>query len=450
MTRLDDVTPGAQNEVDDRTDNRFLEPDVELMSRREIEKNQEHAVVELVHYAWEHSPFYREFWGSAGVSPDDIASVQDFSTRIPLLTKDDIRAYRDRTGDPFGGLLCVDRSELTSIVTSSGTTGEPELMAERWDRIPPIPTACLRDQWEWGLRPGDRVIIPTGTFKNYWDTLYSAMGLVPIYMDAWMGNGERLLQAIKRHRVAFVQLVMPQILEIESLEAHYDIRDMLSSLKYISFAGQPMGAVLHRKVTEEWGVNIATYTSAGDCGLAWEGTDRDGYTLWEDTIYPEIVDPDTRREVGDREIGELVATDIDNRVAPYIRFRSGDLVRRTKQTSALGRNHSRMWVVGRMGDETMIDGKAVMVGDVWRIVETLPETSDGMFQIIRYAPSMDRLRLRAGYAPERTGDLGELAHRLVALLESELGVGVDVDLMTTDEILTFSSSVAKFPRVVKK
>ncbi|WP_213935058.1 phenylacetate--CoA ligase family protein [Rhodococcus sp. B50] len=448
MSSATDQRTGAAGA--DAVDEHFLEPDVELLSRAEIEAEQERRVLDLVEYAWANSGFYRDFWGATGVTPADITSIADFCEKIPLMTKDDIRAYRDRTGDSFGGLLCVPSGELTSVVTSSGTSGEPELMAEVWDEIPPIPAVCLRDMWQWGLRPGDRVIAAAGTFKNYWDTLYSAMGVVPVYVDSWIGNGERLLQTIHKYKVSYVQLVMPLVRELESLESTYDMREMLSSLKFAAFAGQPMGDALRRKVTEDWGVRIAMYTSAGDCGLAWEGTDLDGMYLWEDTILPEVIDPVSLRAVDDNEIGELVCTDFDNRVAPYIRFRSGDLVRRTRATSALGRNHSRMWVIGRMGDQLVVAGKPVVVAEIWRMLEVFPETSDALFQIVKHSTTMDRLRIRVGYAPEVTGDPIELETRIVERLESSLGVGVDLYLMTTDEIFTYCSSVAKFPRVAKK
>ena len=98
----------------------------------------------------------------------------------------------------------------------------------------------------------------------------------------------------------------------------------------------------------------------------------------------------------------------------------------------------------------MIDGKAILVNDVWRIVEQQPELSDGMFQIIRSSGPMTRLRLRIGYAPERTTDVADVERRVVAALESGIGVSVDAAMMTTEDILEFSSSVAKFPRMVKE
>ena len=62
-------------------------------------------------------------------------------------------------------------------------------------------------------------------------------------------------------------------------------------------------------------------------------------------------------------------------------------------------------------------GRAIVVSEVWAAVEELPELSDGMFQIIRHSPTMETLRLRVGYAPERTTDLAELELRLGSHLD---------------------------------
>ena len=429
---------------------RFLEPEIETAPREQIEAAQEERIVDLVAYAWEHSAFYRGLWGEAGVRPSDIKSLEDFRARIPTFCKADTQAFRERTGDPFAGLLCMELPEVTSFTATSGTTAEPELIPEVWDVAPPLPMITARDLWEIGLRPGDRVLVAAGAFRNFWDELYTLMGIVPIFMDAWIGQGEAVLQAIERLRPAYLQMHLPAILEFERLEASYDLRRILSCLKAVSFAGQPMGAALARKVRDDWGVEIFRFTSAGDTGTAWEHREHDGYTLWEDTVYAEGLDPTSDTPVPDGQVAELVATDLDNPAAPLIRFRSGDLVRLTREPAMSGRTHARMWVVGRKGDETMIAGRPVVLGEVWAAVEELPELSDGMFQVIRHSSDMDSLRLRVGYAPGRTADLVELESRLRAHLRDRLGVPCDPLLVTVDDLLARTSSVAKFPRVVSK
>jgi phenylacetate-CoA ligase len=442
---LETPTPA---EVD--LDRRFLEPEIETATREEITALQEKRILDLVPYAWERSGFYRELWSAAGVKPEDIRSLDDFTAKIPTFCKDDVKAYRARTGDPFGGLLCVDPSELTSITSTSGTTGMPELIPEIWSVSPPLPTHYARNFWEIGLRPGDKVLMPSGTFRNYFDRFLHMMGMVPIYIDSWIGHGEEALKAIEKYQVSFVQLMLPTVLEFEKLEETYDLKAMLSSLKGAAFAGMPLGKVLTEKVRDQWGVNLYTYTSAGDTGTAWEGQEHDGYVLWEDTVLAEVLDTVTAAPVGDREIGELVATDLDNLAAPYIRFRAEDIVRKTEEPAPCGRTHARMWVLGRAGDEMLVAGKPVMINEIWTLVESVPELADGIFQVVRYAETMDRLRIRTGYAADRTGDLDDLRQRATAVLEAGLGVPVDAELAPIDDLLATASSVAKFSRVVKK
>jgi phenylacetate-coenzyme A ligase PaaK-like adenylate-forming protein len=427
---------------------RFLEPEIETAPRAQIEALQERRILQLVSYAWESSAFYRELWSKAGVDPSGINSLQDFCTKVPTFEKADTQAFRDRTGDPFGGLLCMPLEDLSSCTATSGTTGDPELIAESWAVAPPLPMVTARDLWELGLRPGDRVMMPAGSFRNFWDEFFGVLGLVPICVDSWIGQGESVLKAIERYRPVYMQLHLQAILEFERLEADYDLRSVFSSMKGVAFAGQPMGQVLARKVRDEWGLEVFKYTSAGDTGTAWEHQEHDGYTLWEDTVFPECLEPDSNTPVRQGQVGELVATDIDNLAAPLIRYRSGDLIRLTKEPAPSGRTHARQWVVGRKGEETVVAGRAIVVSEVWAAVEELPELSDGMFQIIRHSPKMDRLRLRVGYAPERTADLVELERRLAAHLLSRLHVPSELELATVDDLLRRTSSVAKFPRVV--
>ncbi|MET0703062.1 MAG: phenylacetate--CoA ligase family protein [Mycobacterium sp.] len=435
----------SDNEADA---DRFFEPAIETASREELTALQEKRILELVPYAWERSAFYRELWTNAGFDPASVRSIADFVEKVPTFSKDDLRAYRIRTGDPFAGLLCVDRSELTSITSTSGSTGAPEPIPEIWDVAPPLPAISARDLWCLGLRPGDRVLAPSGTFRNYYDPLWEALGVVPVFVDGWIGQGEQLLKAIKKYDVRYLQLFLPTVLEWEKLEGRYDMRDMLASLKGASFAGMPLGKALGAKVRDDWGLNLFTYTSAGDTGTAWEGVEHDGYHLWEDTIFAETLDPLSGRPVGDGQLGELISTDLDNDAAPYIRFRTGDLVRVNRNATPSGRTHARMWIVGRTGDEMSVAGRAVLLSDVWEHVEAIPEFSDAMFQVVYDGPSPS-LRIRLGYAPERATDLDELHARASSVLEAGLGVPIEAELIDADALLATSKSVAKFARKVK-
>lgn len=49
---------------------------------------------------------------------------------------------------------------------------------------------------------------------------------------------------------------------------------------------------------------------------------KDGATIWEDHLYPEIVDPETGAAVPDGEPGELVFTSLTREATPVIRYRT--------------------------------------------------------------------------------------------------------------------------------
>ncbi|WP_328353645.1 phenylacetate--CoA ligase family protein [Mycobacterium sp. NBC_00419] len=429
-------------------DDRFFEPSIETASRDELTALQERRILELVPYAWERSAFYREVWSAVGLDPASVRTIDDFVTKVPTICKDDLRAFRARTGDPFAGLLCVDQAELTSITSTSGSTGTPEPIPEIWSIAAPLPTISARDLWCLGLRPGDRVLIPAGTFRNYFDSFFQMLGVVPVFIDGWIGRGEEVLKAIKQYDIRYLQLFLPTVLEWEKLEDKYDMRDMLSSLKGAAFAGMPLGKAQTAKVRDEWGLNLFTYTSAGDTGTAWEGVEHDGYQLWEDTVFAETLDPVTGTPVGDNQLGELVSTDLDNMAAPYIRFRTGDLVRLNRDPAPSGRTHARMWIAGRSGDEMSVAGKALLLSDVWERVESVPEFSDAMFQVVYDGPA-SRLHIRLGYSPQSTRDVDELRTRATRVLAEGLGVPIDAEMIDVDSLLAASKSVAKFARKVK-
>ena len=62
------------------------------------------------------SPFYRERLAQAGVTPDDLHSLDDIR-QIPFTTKDDLRARGKE-------MLTVPLTELVRLHASSGTTGQ--------------------------------------------------------------------------------------------------------------------------------------------------------------------------------------------------------------------------------------------------------------------------------------------------------------------------------------
>ena len=106
--------------------------------------------------------------------------------------------------------------------------------------------------------------------------------------------------------------------------------------------------------------------------------------------------------------------------------------------------------MGRKGDQTTVQGKAILPRDIQRLVEQHPETKTCLFQIIRPQAAMDVLRLRVGYDPEALKDSPEvLAQRLATTVGDALEVPVEIDLVLAEELLKLGPP-QKIPRVTKQ
>jgi phenylacetate-CoA ligase len=434
------------------TERRYFSPEIETMPRSEIAALREERLLgDLLPWAYQRSALIRETWDAAGITADDVQSMDDFREKVPFIDKDAIRAFRDRHRDPYGGMLCLDpkmTEVFSAIFSTSGTTGDPT-PAPYAGRGPSM---LVREFWELGSRPGDYFTYCLFTFRGpgIHDTI-RGVGATPIFVDHQPADMPQLVRFSRELRpTAWYNLSGPLVLALEqhAARAEVDLAEAFSSYRGVTFAGEPIGPRARRLVEDEWGLELFMHTGVGDVGAATECREHDGCHFWEDTCYLESLDPDGAVPVGDGERGELVSTTLLDKIAPLVRYRSDDLVRITHELCACGRTHGRVWPLGRKGDEVVVEGRSVLPGDLWEAVERVPETSAGLFQVIRTQREVDRLRLRVGYAAEGArGD--DLRTRLTESVHEAVGVEPDVELVD-NEVLLRQGPPHKIPRVAKQ
>ncbi|MGE0386546.1 MAG: phenylacetate--CoA ligase family protein [Gammaproteobacteria bacterium] len=430
---------------------RFYEPAVETLPRADIAAFQErHLLGDVLPFACEHSPLLRETWQRAGVAPGDIGSMADFFAAAPFIDKEAIKRFRDERGDPYGGLLCrrpADIANLAGIFGTGGTTGEPTPVT-----VLRGPTVMMRDFWESGVRPGDHLSVVLFTFRGAGtNETVRGMGAVPLFFNHTPLEIPALLEFGRRFRPTgwyLLSNVMINGIEQMAPQIGFDPAELFASYRNVIYAGEPLGARA-RRLLDAWGVRILSHTAVGDVSAATECQARDGCHVWEDTVLVECLDPDGTAPVPDGERGELVVTSIIDTVAPVLRCRTDDLVRLTRAPCACGRTHARIWPLGRKTDEVLIDGRSVMPVDVWGAVETVHETRAGLFQVIRSARQMDRLRLRVGYQDARPGVLPALRTRLADAIGERLGLVPEIELVPAGDLLRLGPP-HKIPRVAKR
>jgi len=436
----------------DAANERYLQPEIETMARADLEAIQEAKLLDLLPYTYERSALIRTTWDEAGVHPRDIKSLDDYRERAPFISKDAIRVFRDERGDPYGGLLCFDESELTAITSTSGTTGDPTLVPEVWGgaRREDTTPALVREFYEIGTRPGDYFTCILFTFRGAFYAMVQSLGAVPVFLDHTPVELPRFVELSLELRPTclynFSNVLISELGRV-CKEMSVDPREVMASYHGIVHGGEPLGT-RSRELLTEWGVEAFEHTAVGDAGAATECREHDGCHFWEDSVIVEHLDPDGTDPVPDGERGELVVTALDNRVMPLVRFRSDDLVQLTRERCGCGRTHGRLRTAGRKGDEVIVDGRSVLPADVWAAVERFDETAMGLFQIIRTSPTMDRLRLRVGH-DGTAANANELGDRLAGAVDEATGVTPEIELVPNDDLLRLGPP-HKIPRVAKR
>lgn len=423
----------------------ILEPAVECMPRAELNAYHDDKLAELGRLAYGRAPLLTRLWDEAGIRPADIRSRADFSARVPFLTKDMIRDYRSAYGAPFGGLECRELSALDGVFTSSGTTGDATFFAEEWpDGWSPHWLGATRALYGAGIRAGDYMLVGSTGMRGPQAQLAQLLGAIPIFMGL---SDPQFLEVVERYRPAFMTLVGFTAVELLELSKSVDIKQVFSCFKVIGFAGEPLGVAMRERFAA-WGIELLTWSTAGDVALCFECLEHDGMHMWEDTGFFEVLDVETGRPVEDGGVGELISTSLCNSIAPLARYRTEDLVRVTREPCACGRTHMRQWPLGRLGDLMVVRGVSVTPGEVWRALETVPETSAGVFQIVKTGTRMEQLKIRVGYDTDQATDLAGLRARVGAAIWTRLAIEADLELLTTGELLA-RSTTGKIQRVVK-
>ena len=101
--------------------NEYWNEELETMSRPELEKLQVERLRKTVAIAM-NSPYYKKIFAERNITPESIQSLDDLK-RFPFTTKDDLR-----NNYPFG-LVAVPMEKVVRVHSSSGTTGNPTVVA---------------------------------------------------------------------------------------------------------------------------------------------------------------------------------------------------------------------------------------------------------------------------------------------------------------------------------
>ncbi len=352
----------------------FLHPDKETLSREEIKALQLERLKATVKHCM-NSEFYKKRFEEAGITPDDIKTLDDIR-KIPFTTKQDLRDTY-----PFG-MRSVPLEKCVRLHSSSGTTGNPTVILHTQKDLDEWANAVARCLWMVGLRPDDVFQNSSGygMFTGGLGFQYGAERLGMLTVPAAAGNTLRQIKFITDFGTTAIHAVPSYVTRIKEVMDELGIDPKKDTkLKLLAIGAEPHSEEQRKKIEKMLGVKA--YNSFGMSemcgpGVGFECKEQNGLHFWEDYYIVEIVDPETLEPVPDGEIGELVLTTINREAMPLLRYRTRDLTRVLGYDCPCGRKHIRIdRMKGRSDDMMVLRGVNIFPIQIEKILMQFKELS---------------------------------------------------------------------------
>jgi phenylacetate-CoA ligase len=305
------------------------------------------------------------------------ALTLDDLQRLPTMNKRDARdnveqlVWREVPGGVFK-------------YTTGGSSGEPLIFYFGRARQAADAAGRLRARRWWGVEPGEREVYlwgapvelnKTDRIKILRDRLVNQL-----LLNAFEMSPARMDEYLAAMQVWNPKAIYGYASSLALLSAHAEsrgIRPKLPALRVVSTTGEPLFLHQRELIERVFGVPVSVEYGARDAGLMALQSPDGALLQMSETHLIEVLDAAGNPV----EEGEAVVTSLVSEAQPFIRYRTGDVVRRSGKTDPGGRGLAVFAaVVGRQTD--------FIVAADGRIMHAL-----ALIYVLRAIPGVDRFKL---------------------------------------------------------
>ena len=419
----------------DTHDGYMYNREIETMPREQLRGVQFDKLKAIMAHAYANVDHYKKSWGDAGVTPDDLKTIDDLG-KFPFVVKDDLRAAY-----PFN-MFAVPREDVVRVHASSGTTGKPTVVGYTAEDLDVWANLMARTIAACGGRPGDVAhnAYGYGLFTGGLGAHYGAekLGCTVVPVSGGMSERQIVLLQDFAPRILFATPSYALSLAETAQQMGVDLAPLPVSVGV--FGAEPWSEAMRAALDEQWGFKACDIYGLSEIigpGVASECVEaRNGLHGWEDCFLFETIDPDTGEVLPIGEEGELVITTLAKWAQPMIRYRTRDITRLTDEPCSCGRTHARiMRVTGRSDDMLIIRGVNVYPSQIESVLVGRPGIAPHYQLVIQREGTMDVMTVEVeaadGVPPSDYDKIeGEVQH----ILKDRVGITCRVVVLAPGEV----------------
>ncbi len=425
--------------------NDFWEKEIEFININDKKRLQLERLNQTFERAKEANFYKKRF---ANIKKEGLKSLDDIKD-LPFTTKQDLR-----DGFPYE-FLTVPLSDVVRLQSSSGTTGNPVVIFHTQGDIDRWANLMARCMYMAGMRKSDifQNIMGYGLFTGGFGFHYGAEKIGAMVIPIGTGNSQRQVWFLEKFKTSVMHILPSYALRLHAhiLEEGLDPKKDLS-LKIGFIGAEPHTDEIRRKIEDLYGIkafNSYGLSEMNGPGVAFECQYQDGTHVWEDSFYPEIINPDTLEVLPDGEVGELVLTTLTREAMPVIRYRTRDLTRIISEPCKCGRTHRRLdRIKARSDDMIIINGVNIFPMQIEETLMRIKEIGHNYRIDIEKDNYMDKLHISVEINKESfTGSIAQLESikkNVGERLKNELGVSSIIKLVESG---TLPQNEGKIKRV---
>ncbi len=392
-----------------------------FLSKEEILDFQFQKIQKSIQYAASKSPFYRKHFEKYGINPFDVNSFENFRL-IPTISKDDLQIENS-------SFWSVGPGKIIDYVTTSGTLGNPVTVVLSENDLQRLAANEAASYVLAGCSSADIFQLTTTIDKRFMAGLayfegarFLKSGIVRV------GPGAPALQweTILRVRPTVLIAVPSFLLKMIDFAHQNGIDPSKSSVKKAICIGESIRNINHslnilgKQITEKWNIELfSTYASTEMATAFTECSHHMGLHENPALVYTEILD-ENQQPVTPGEPGELTFTNFDVEAMPFVRFRSGDIVRAYTETCSCGRNSLRIGPVeGRLNQMIKLKGTTLFPPSILEVLNQVKSIDDYRIEIYKTSIGTDAVSV---YFATANAQITDVKSELESKFQSKLRV----------------------------
>nr|MDP2190734.1 hypothetical protein [Rhodoferax sp.] len=433
-------------------ESKFWNQYTETMPRDKLNALHLSRLQALVHYVYEHSPFYRQKFDHIGLKPLDIRTLEDYKRKVPPTEKSEFIDLQ-LADPPYGPTLALPFEFVAHHAETSGTTGKPlSIPYTMYDTVR-YGESWVYGFWGLGIRPSDSFYFAFGwgNFAGFWSAYWGARRLGCRVISGGGLDTKGHIEAIMRLRPTVLISTPTFALRMASVAAEMGVDLASSSIKYTYHAGEPGPTALpamREAIEKAWGAKAGELLGIAEIDALAPGCPNgDGVHLNEMNCFAWSMDPDTGEEVADGQIGENVVTSYANTGQPLLNYRTHDLVRRGSGCSC-GRTWTKFEgaVLGRTDFMVTVRGTNVYQTAIENLIGQMPEISNSYELVLTREEDNDVMTIR--FEPVKAlADKPDAWDDIAKRLSDRIHAGLHVRLRT---VVVAPESLARYELKTKR